>query len=266
MSNEERPTVPADLYDEEYYTRCEGYEEFAGKGELGHSRRLEAALTLANIEPGMWVLDLGCGRGEVLVQCAGQGARAWGVDYAPAAARIVQATVDQLQGELRERIGAQVGNVKTLPFADSTFDRVFMLDLVEHLYPWELELALAEAQRVLRYNGQLVVHTMPNRWYYQFGYPVWRLLNRLRGKRLPRNPRARFQYHLDAHVNEQDIWGLSASLRRAGFVPRVWVDNLHPESLGRGRIARMVNGIVRLPGFRLFLCNDLLAIAAKRPD
>ena len=53
MPNEERLTVPADLYDEDYYTLCEGYEEFVGGGEAGHSRRLETALALADIEAGM---------------------------------------------------------------------------------------------------------------------------------------------------------------------------------------------------------------------
>jgi ubiquinone/menaquinone biosynthesis C-methylase UbiE len=266
MPNAERPSVTADLYDERYYTQCEGYEEFVGEDGLGLSTRLDVALDLGEVEAGMRVLDLGCGRGEMLMHCAGKGAWAWGLDYSPAAVRIVREKVSQIQDEIGQRTAAQVGNVKALPFPDSTFDRVFMLDLVEHLYPWELEMTLIEVRRVLRDEGWLVLHTMPNLWYYRFGYPLYRLLNRLRGRRLPRNPRDRFEYHAHAHVNEQDVWRLRASLRRTGFVSRVWVDNLHPQSLGHGRIASVVNHIVRLPGLRLFLCNDLLAIATGEPD
>lgn len=285
MPDTTRPSVAADLYDERYYTFCEGYEEFAAQEGLGLSRRLVVALDLAQVGPGMRVLDLGCGRGEMLMHCAARGAWAWGLDYSPAAARIARETAARLdtsrtasspeapphgqaqRAEPRQflrRTAVQVANVKTLPFPDGAFDRVFMLDLVEHLYPWELDLALAQVRRVLREGGRLVVHTMPNRWYYRFGYPLFRLLNRLGGRRLPRNPRARFEYNVHVHVNEQDIVRLSASLRRAGLAQRVWVDNLHPQSLGHGPIANVVNRIVRLPGLRLFLCNDLLAVATKR--
>ncbi len=257
------PSVAAELYDERYYTLCEGYKEFTGKNGPRLSKRLEAALALAEVKPGMRILDLGCGRGEMLAQCADRGAWAWGADHSPAAVRIARAMASQLGDDVAARICIQVANVKALPFPDATFDRAFMLDLVEHLYPWELDLALTEARRVLRDGGQLVVHTMPNRWYYRCGYPLFRLLNRLRGRRLPKNPRARSEYNVHVHVNEQDVWRLKASLRRAGLTPRVWVDNLHPGSLGHGRIAGLVNRIVRLPGLRLFLCNDLLATATK---
>jgi len=258
MSDLERPTVVADLYDERYYTLCEGYEAFASTDGPGLSRRLEVALDLAGVAPGMRILDLGCGRGEVLARCATRGAWSWGLDYSPVAARIAQETARHL-----ESIAIQVGNVKALPFPDNSFDRVFMLDLVEHLHPWELELTLAEARRVLREGGRLVVHTMPNRWYYRLGYPLFRLLNRLRGRHLPRNPRARSEYNVHVHVNEQDVWRLRASLRKAGLIPHVWVDNLHPETLGHGRLACLANQIIRLPGLRLVLCNDLLAVATK---
>ena len=264
--SQDRKTVPADLYDERYYTICEGYDEFAEADGLGSSARLEVALGLARVGPGMRILDMGCGRGEMLMQCAAAGAWAWGLDYSPVAARIARETAIKLGGEYKERTAAQVANVKALPFPDSAFDRVFMLDLVEHLFPWELDLALADAWRILKNGGQLVVHTMPNRWYYQFGYPLYRLLNRLRGQHLPKNPRARFEYHEHAHVNEQDILRLRTSLKRAGFEARVWVDSLNPHALGTGRIASMVQRLVRLPGLRLFLCNDLLAVASKAPE
>jgi len=40
-----------------------------------------------------------------------------------------------------------------LPFEPGTFDRVLMLDVVEHLYPAELAEALREARRVLKPGG-----------------------------------------------------------------------------------------------------------------
>lgn len=263
MPDTERPSVAASLYDERYYSHCEGYDEFIETDGLGLPKRLEVALSLADIKLGMRVLDLGCGRGEMLLHCAARGAWAWGLDYSPTATRIAREAAKQLKGDFECHTAVQVANVKALPFPGDTFDRVFMLDLLEHLYPWELDLTLAEVRRVLRYGGQLVVHTMPNRWYYQVGYPAYRMLNFLLRRRLPKNPRARSEYNVHVHVNEQDVLRLRTLLRRAGLRPRVWVENLHPQALGSGQFARIANRIVQLPGFRLFLCNDLLALAVK---
>src|SRR3972149_7918962 len=90
MSREEtRTPLPSTLYTEDYFlTACEGYEEFVeSHGEL-LSRRLSAAFAVASVEPGMRVLDVGCGRGEILRHCARLGAHAYGVDYADVAVRM----------------------------------------------------------------------------------------------------------------------------------------------------------------------------------
>src|SRR3990172_1763304 len=83
------PSLPSTLYTEDYFlTACEGYEEFVESHGEHLSRRLTAAFDVASVEPGMRVLDVGCGRGEILRHCAQLGARAHGIDYADVAARI----------------------------------------------------------------------------------------------------------------------------------------------------------------------------------
>ena len=84
MSREPSPTsLPSTLYTEDYFlTACEGYQEFAESHGEHLSRRLAAAFAVASVEPGMRVLDVGCGRGEILRHCAHLGARAYGIDYA----------------------------------------------------------------------------------------------------------------------------------------------------------------------------------------
>jgi cyclopropane fatty-acyl-phospholipid synthase-like methyltransferase len=252
VRDESRPPVPSTLYDEAYFETCEGYGEFSASDGAELSARLQAAWDLADMHPGQVMLDLGCGRGEVLVWAASRGVCAWGLDFSAAAVGIArQAAIANGVGDL----------VRIQRGADASFDRVLMLDLVEHLHPWELEGALRAVRRVLKPEGRLLVHTMPNLWYYRFGYPLYRGLQRLRGQRLPANPRERFKYHAAMHVNEQDVLSLRANLRRAGFRTRVWATNIVPYAQEHGRLGAMVDWLCVLYPFKWVLCNDLFALA-----
>lgn len=226
----DRPSLPSDLYTEEYFlTACEGYEEWLDSEGEQLSRRLASAFQVAGIEPGMTVLDVGCGRGEIIRHCARLGANAYGIDYADAAVRM---TRDLIEGEQDSTSTAKMGvarsDAKYLPFPDRSFDRVLMFDIVEHLYPWELHQALLEVRRVLKPDGRLIVHTAPNRWYDQYAYPVVRLVRTLmgQGEHYPRNPR-QFGVAVNehVHVNEQDLLSMRRMLSRAGFTSQVWLDS-----------------------------------------
>jgi hypothetical protein len=140
-----------------------------------------------------------------------------------------------------------------------------MFDLVEHLFPWELDAALREAWRVLVPGGELIIHTAPNRWYYRFGYPLFRLFERMRGRKLPANPRDRYPFH-HLHVNEQDVLGLSRSLRSVGFSPRIVLENVtNPLQAERSPILRFaIHFLLNVYPFRWVFRNDIFAIAKKR--
>jgi cyclopropane fatty-acyl-phospholipid synthase-like methyltransferase len=259
--SEVRPEpIPSSLYDEEYFADVEGYRVFQMSHGTTASLRLQVALQLGDICPGDRVLDVGCGRGEVLIQAGRLGAIAFGIDYSAASADIAHRTT--LAQKTATATGVSQANSKALPFANAAFDRVFLLDIVEHLHPWELEQTLTEVRRVLQPEGQCVIHTMPNLWYYRFGYPIYRLLQRLRGVQLPADPRHRFRYHAAMHVNEQDVLSLKANLHRAGFTARVWATNVQPYAQEYGQLGAMVDWLCRFYPFKWILCNDLFAIAS----
>src|SRR5436190_4976953 len=158
-------SLPPDLYTEEYFLNaCEGFEEFSESHGERLSRRLSAAFAVAAVQPGMKVLDVGCGRGEILRHCARLGADAYGIDYAVVAVQFSQEIVHGVE-QAPGKTGVAQADAKTLPFPSGYFDRVLMFDVVEHLYPWELHKALIEINRVLKPEGRFSVHTAPHACY-----------------------------------------------------------------------------------------------------
>jgi putative peptidoglycan lipid II flippase len=258
-----QPPVDAQRYDEAYFLgACEGYEEFIATEGAHLSRRLRQAFEAAEIAPGMTVLDVGCGRGEILRRCAEKGVLAYGVDFAPVAIRMARDLAVR-GADSGRAVGLYQADAKLLPFPDGLFDRVLMFDLVEHLHPWELDRALSDARRVLRPGGRLVVHTAPNVWYDRFAYPVVRLVRTLtgQGRRYPKNPRSIIPDNLDVHVNEQSVLSLRRSLARAGFRSRVWLYTPPPHRR-EGILFRLARRILfRWVPFRWFFEREVLAVA-----
>jgi len=259
--------VPSARYTEEYFlTACEGYDEFVRSEGEHLSRRLRAALAVAAIEAGMNVLDVGCGRGEVLRHCAKLGANAYGIDYAAAAVQLSRESVRNTSGA-RGKTGVAQADAKHLPFPSGYFDRALLFDVVEHLHPWELHQALCEIHRVLKPEGRLIIHTAPNAWYDRYAYPLVRAFRRLlgQGARYPANPRA-FLVHVnqEVHVNEQSMLSLRRALAKAGFRSRVWLDSPPQGRQNPLWIDLLRSAAFRLPPFRWFFEREVFAVATKR--
>jgi len=259
--------LPSELYDETYFlSACEGYEEFT-RTEGGHlSRRLHQAFEFAGVEKGMRVLDLGCGRGEIVRHVARLGAACYGIDYAQAAVRLSHRAL--CNEVLPAPVGLAQADAKHLPFRDGIFDRVLMFDVVEHLHPWELDACLKEVIRALKPGGKIVVHTAPNRWYDAYAYPVVRQVRRLMGQgtRYPANPRAlNVTVNTEVHVNEQDILRMRRALKRNGFVQvSVWLDT-PPQNRSESTVMSALRHIAFnwLP-FAWFFEREVFAIGMKR--
>lgn len=113
---------------------------------------------LEGLEPGFWVLDVGCGNGAHSLWAAGRPVRVVGVDYNWGHLQTGRA-LSRAQG--KANLSFLFGSVEqSLPFPDQCFDRVLLLDVIEHLYR-RVEV-LREIRRVLRPGGLLFV-SAPNR-------------------------------------------------------------------------------------------------------
>lgn len=263
----DRRSLPPDLYTEDYFLHaCEGYEEFSESQGQRLSRRLSAAFALAEVTPGMKVLDVGCGRGEILRHCARLGADAYGIDYAPVALDLASKIVSGEQGA-QGKIGIAQSDAKQLPFPSNYFDRALIFDVVEHLFPWELDLCLADIRRALKPGGVIIVHTAPNVWYDRYAYPLVRAVRVLggQGAKYPKNPRLlNVAANADVHVNEQSQFSLARYLRRAGFNHvNAWLDS-PPQNRQENPVfatARFV--LFKLPPFRYFFEREVFAVGRK---
>jgi ubiquinone/menaquinone biosynthesis C-methylase UbiE len=265
MSDSNNNSVSSSEYTADYYlTCCGGYEEFAISNGINLPIRLKTTLDYAALKKGDRVLDIGCGRGELLLHSALAGASAYGIDYSVNAVKIAAQSLHEIAAQdILPSIHMAQANAMDLPFKDESLDRVLMVDVVEHLYPHELHQSLLEVRRVLAPDGQLIIHTAPSLWYYHYGYPVYRFFQALRGKRLPANPRERWAYN-HVHVNEQDPLKLRAALRAAGFEAKIFLEPAQTFAFEKNRLVRMgMVFVTRVYPFRWIFCDDLFAIAQK---
>ena len=231
--------VEPDVYTGDYYlTNCHGFEDFVISGGRKVGPRFVKALSLAGDLRGKRVLDVGSGRGELVIQSAMRGADAYGIDYAQAAVDIAVGALATVDAQLRERTHIRQADVKALPFDDGFFDVVFMMDVVEHLYPQELALAFDELHRTIRPGGLLVMHTSPNKIFETVVYPNYsRRVNQVAlglsrlfklkdglfnetmlptGREFPHDT-----FEREMHINEQAAPRLAAEVERHGFAVRV---------------------------------------------
>ena len=199
--------------------------------------RLSRAIELAALTNGMKLLDIACGRGEFSVIAAYQGAEAIGIDFSlnalKFANKVRKAHFDKLPKQ--GTINLIQANATTLPFADNSFDRITMLDIIEHLTPKQLDAMFIEVKRLLKPDGYAVIHTLPNRWVYNISFPLLNLINR----KFPKDPRGPFDKKI--HINEQTLPKLHKTLKQCKLKHTIWLEQ-HMASQARWNAGKDIYG------------------------
>lgn len=108
-------------------------------------------LSRIQIEPGMRILDVACGAGQLSIPAARAGAKVTGIDIAPnlieqARAR---AKAENLDAHFDE------GDAEMLPYEDNSFDLV--ISLIGAMFAPRPELVAAELKRVCRPGGKIIM-------------------------------------------------------------------------------------------------------------
>jgi 2-polyprenyl-3-methyl-5-hydroxy-6-metoxy-1,4-benzoquinol methylase len=168
-----------------------------------YRERNRAILYAVPERPG-WVLDLGCGAGDLAIAIAERTPDVVGADIA--ASNLAVAKENARRAE--RHVAFVHAPAERLPFADGTFDVVVMADVIEHVP--DVAAALAEVRRVLRVGGRLVCAT-PIRATIRALGAFDRTVRRLAGARVsPASEREVYERFLS-------ISELRRCLRDAGF-------------------------------------------------
>jgi len=267
--------VDSQLYNKEYFESIDGAQYFS---EDRTAPKFIYAVKISGLTQGDSALDIGCGRGDLMMALAKKGADVTGIDYSKDALEIAQKAIDKQPVENRNKLKILHSNATALNFSDQTFDYIFMTDIVEHLYPSELQRCFKECKRVLKPKGKLVIHTAPNRWYNDFGYPLWeqpvnKILNRLFRQKLLTRP-IRTEIDRKVHINEQTILSLKKYMKKNGFNSKIWLGSEYVTPVKKNSPSIQLLEIFRqvlchayplslLPPLSFIFCNDLWAIARK---
>jgi len=125
---------------------------FRGKGRELRQR----TITLADLQPGETVLDVGCGTGTLAIEIqrhVGNAGRVVGID--PSSEQIARARAKAVRHNVS--VEFQVGVIEQLAFPDQSFHAVFSTLMMHHLPASLKRQGLVEIARVLKPGGRLII-------------------------------------------------------------------------------------------------------------
>jgi ubiquinone/menaquinone biosynthesis C-methylase UbiE len=143
----------ADHYDEAYFADLSA--RYRKRNRFARQRIANVFSLLPPIE-GKRLLDVGCGMGTFALEAATRGARAVGLDLAPAGIAAAQRIARE--AGVAHASFSQADAAK-LPFASEAADVVIAADFTEHLDDVTLRSVLAELARVTKRDGSLIIYT-----------------------------------------------------------------------------------------------------------
>jgi 2-polyprenyl-3-methyl-5-hydroxy-6-metoxy-1,4-benzoquinol methylase len=240
-------------YDSNYYLHVnDGWSEF-GDGKL--SVRMVTAINEAGIDfKGKKVLDIGCGRGELCDFLSKKGAECVGIDYSSSAIKIAKSNFG------KKSVFKKMDCTK-MDFQKKSFDAVFMMDIVEHLTPEQLEKTISLVYSFLKPGGFLMLHTMPNAFLAKPFYLVCKITGTKRG------------VNEKVHINEQTIFSLKKLLgkfeNRFFFAHQKNYFKYTSFYASHKKLIRplvdvfLVHDFSKIPFLNIFLASEIFSISKK---
>ena len=131
------------------------FYDFIQKWIVRDKRYKSLLIEQAQIQPGMHVMDLGCGTGTLAIMAkqAQPDAEVVGLDADPEMLKMAYVKKNQEKIDVK----FEIGFTNNLPYPDASFDRVLSSIMIHHLKTPDKEKTAREIYRVLKPGGQLHV-------------------------------------------------------------------------------------------------------------
>jgi 2-polyprenyl-3-methyl-5-hydroxy-6-metoxy-1,4-benzoquinol methylase len=275
--------------DPKHYTRhyylsdASGFEEYIRSFGKELEPRLSRIIQNIPLKKGMRVLDIGCGRGELVYWVAKNGAeKVIGIDYSTNAIYLSNKAKQKWPKYIQKKVSFKVKDAKEMKFDNNSFDLVIMTEVLEHLYPKEQISILKKIHKMLKVNGLLFVHTAPSKYFNNYTYRYWcypissvlvAFNNLFTKKKYPnaiKPHKIRTYSHRIMHVNEPGYFSLRKLYSVTGFRGKILSTNA---TISKPIISwkdRVYNCLVYLsplsnyPPVNFLWGNDFYSILRKR--
>lgn len=103
---------------------------------------------------GQKILDAGCGDGRMSFEISKKSGEIFGIDYSKKAINFAKI--------LAPKVKFLVSDIKKTPFATAFFDKIILVEVLEHIPPKEIPSVLKELKRILKKNGEIIL-TVPTK-------------------------------------------------------------------------------------------------------
>lgn len=115
-----------------------------------------ALLDFAGVGENSRVIDIGCGNGSLVLECAKRGANVVGVDFSEAALGLAR---EKTFPTFQKNVNFICTDLKSMNQPEKSFDAVFVTNVVEYLQAWELEILFHTIKKMLKDGGKFVIYS-----------------------------------------------------------------------------------------------------------
>jgi cyclopropane fatty-acyl-phospholipid synthase-like methyltransferase len=158
-------------------------------------------------------LDIGCGRGELVIYHTLRGGYAVGADFSSEAIALSKKKASELNTECN----FIVSTFEEIP-EEIKYDKITAIDFIEHISKEEGRLFFTKCFNLLNPGGRILVYTFPNTLRRKIGYRLIRLLSFFKKNPLPaREPDTISEHYKLYHLNEQNFFTLRKMAINAGL-------------------------------------------------
>lgn len=249
-----------DVYTKDYFlNKVDGFanfEEFTGNFDELFPRYKEN-IKLLDLKTSDKFLEIGCGRGEIVMYHGKTGGYGLGVDFSEDAIEVAVEKAKQLKIDCKFQV-TSFENISE----EKKFDKILASEFIEHISEEESYYFVRKCYNLLNENGIFVIYTYPNTLQRSLGYKIIRLKSLFTSSPLPKIQEDMVDEHYKKyHLNEQNYFKLKKILYKLPFkeIKVFYEDN----SVNFNPKSKILNKLFLSTPLKHLFLTGLTAIAKK---